>query len=122
MRSKTRQPRAPGKNLIAIDGTLDPVDLLHISVWEKGRSASPFELRIQHRDAVREYVDCNNPLCKGGGFSLGNVLRDLVNGRQTEFIGTSFCTGQETPHPEVPEPVRSCRNRFEIQARLQFRS
>src|SRR5258708_974236 len=87
---KTPPPR---KNLVAIDGTLDKLDRLQISVKEVGRDAEPFELRIVHKDAVREHVDCNNPECFNGGFSLGDVLREMIRGHQEEFIGTNFCTG-----------------------------
>jgi len=111
--------RMAKRNRVAIDGTLDAVDRIHVSVWEKGKDASPFELRIHHKDAVREHVDCNNPLCFNGGFSLGEVLREMVGSRQEEFIGTSFCTGQEgDPEEEGPHP--SCATRFEIQAELRF--
>jgi hypothetical protein len=114
--------RAPTKNLVALDGTLDLIEKLDIRVIEKGRSASLYEIRMIHKDAVRERIDCSNPLCEGGGFTLGEVLRDMVRNRQADFIGTNFCTGQEKPHPEVPEPLRSCRNRFEVEATLRFRN
>jgi hypothetical protein len=112
--------RPPRKNLIAIDGTLDGVARLQISVQEKGTDASPFELRILHRDAVREHVDCGNPTCYNGGISLGDLLREMVRNRQENFIGTSFCTGQEGD-PEESGPHPSCPTRFEIEATLRFR-
>jgi hypothetical protein len=112
--------RPPRKNLVAIDGTLDVFRKVQITVREVGRNAEPFALHIIHKEAVREYVDCNNPECFGGGISLGNVLREMVAGRQEEFIGTSFCTGQEG-NPEEPGPHPSCATRFEIEATLHYR-
>ena len=105
---------------MAIDGTLDPLAKVRISVREKGVNAEPFEIRITHKDAVREHIDCNNPICFDGGFSLGDVLREMVAGRQEDFIGTSFCTGQEGD-PEDPRPHPSCATRFEIEASIRFR-
>jgi len=116
----TTKKRPPRKNLVAIDGTLDRVGRIQVSIWEKGKEASPFELRIQHKDAVREHVDCNNSMCYNGGISLGDLLREMVHGRQEEFIGTSFCTGQEGD-PEELGPHPSCATRFEIEATLRFR-
>ena len=112
--------RPARKNLIAIDGTLDALRKVQIFVREVGRNAEPFALHIIHKEAVREYVDCNNPSCFEGGISLGNVLREMVAGRQEEFIGTSFCTGQEGD-PEEPGLHPSCATRFEIEAVLRFR-
>jgi hypothetical protein len=112
--------RPPRRNLVAIDGTMDKIERLRVFVKEIGRNAEPFELRIVHKDSVREFVDCNNPDCHNGGFSLGDVLRDMVKNRQEEFIGTSFCTGQEgDPEEESAHP--SCATRFEIEATLRYR-
>ena len=112
--------RVARRNLVAIDGTLDKLERVQISVREVGRNAEPFELRIVHKEAMREHVDCNNPDCFNGGFSLGNVVREMVLGRQEEFIGTSFCTGQEGD-PEESGPHPSCHTRFEVQATIRFR-
>lgn len=118
--AKPKRKRAPRKNLIAIDGTLDNLWSMSIQVAEKGVGAEPFELRIIHREAIREHVDCNNPACFNGGFSLGNVLREMVANRQEEFIGTSFCTGQEGD-PEEDMLHASCPTRFDIHANLRYR-
>lgn len=101
------------KNLVAIDGTMDAVEGLHIHVVERGRRATPDDLHIRRVESVREHVPCHNPLCEGGGFSLGDVIRDWVRNRQEDFIGTSFCTGHEEQ--------QSCHTRFEIQAALRYR-
>ncbi len=106
---------------IRIDGTLDRLGTFRVAIREKGPNADPMEVRMIRVDAVRERIPCHNPRCEGGGFSLGDLLRDLIHSRQSDFIGTSFCTGQEVAHPEVPESSRSCRNRLEIQASLRFR-
>ena len=103
-----------------MDGTLERLTRIHIAVNEKGKDASPFELRILHKDAVREHVDCSSAACCNGGFSLGELIREMVRGRQEEFIGTSFCTGQEGD-PEEPGPHPSCPTRFEVEATLRFR-
>lgn len=99
---------------------MDVIWKMSIVVAEDGVNAEPFELRIIHREAIREHVDCNNPNCFNGGFSLGNVVREMVLNRQEEFIGTSFCTGQEgDPDEETPHP--SCATRFEIHATLRYK-
>jgi hypothetical protein len=121
MRPTKSKARVPGKNLIAIDGTMDRIETIRITILEKGKNAEPFETRVWRRDAVRERVECNNPLCEGGGLALGDLIRELLRGRQNDYIGTSFCTGQEVAHPEVPDHVRSCRTRFDVESFLEFR-
>lgn len=116
----SRRIGKPSRNLIQIDGTLETVDRLQIAISEKGRNASPYDLRWGQKDAVREQIPCHNPLCFDGGFSLGDLLRELARGRQGEFIGTCFCTGREGD-PELPGPRPSCGTRYDVDIRLNFR-
>ena len=32
-----------------------------------------------------EYIDCSNPLCYGGGFSIGQILRQMVRDKKNTF-------------------------------------
>ena len=108
------------RNIVALDGTLDKLERLQIAVREVGPNAEPFELRIIHKDAMREWVECNNPDCFNSGFSLGNVVREMLLSRQEEYIGTNFCVGQ-LGDPEEDGPHPSCPTRFEVQITLRFR-
>jgi len=112
--------RPPERNRILIDGTLDRVQSLRVTVTEKGRNAEPFPWRMNAREAVRERIPCHNPDCFDGGFSLGDVLRDMVRGQQAEYVGTCFCTGQEGD-PELPGPRPSCATRYDVEAAVHFR-
>jgi len=112
--------RPPERNRILIDGTLDALSRLFISITEKGRNAEPFAWRMSMREAVRERIPCNNPACFDGGFSLGDLLREMVKGRQSDYIGTCFCTGREGD-PEMPGPHSSCATRFEVEISLHYR-
>jgi hypothetical protein len=51
----------------------------------------------RHFDAgnLGEYMDCRDPRCYGGGFSIGQVLHNMVSKKQTHFEGWSRCQGQE---------------------------
>jgi hypothetical protein len=44
-----------------------------------------------------EYFDCRNPLCYGGGFSIGEVLSGMyyASPRQAHYKGDKFCRGYE---------------------------
>ena len=112
--------RPPERNRVLIDGTLDAIERLAVTVTEKGRNAEPFAWIMQSRDSVRERIICNNPACFDGGFSLGDLLREIVKNRQTEFIGTSFCTGR-AGDPEAPGPHPSCDTRYNLEIRILYR-
>jgi hypothetical protein len=112
--------RPPERNRILLDGTLDPLASLAISISEKGRNAEPFTVRMTAREAVRERIPCNNPDCFDGGFSLGDLLRELMRNGQADYIGTCFCTGQEGD-PEMPGPRVSCATRYSVEITLRRR-
>ena len=113
--------RPPERNRVLIDGTLEPVERLSISVAEKGENAEPFAWRMSAREAVRERIPCNNPACFDGGFSLGDLLREVIKNRQREYIGACFCTGREGD-PESPGPHPSCATRYDVEINLSFRA
>jgi hypothetical protein len=110
--------RPPERNRILLDGTLDPIQSLAISVSESGRNAEPLAWRMTAREAVRERIPCNNPDCFDGGFSLGDLLRELVKSGQNDYVGTCFCTGQEGD-PEMPGPRASCATRYAVEITLR---
>lgn len=42
-----------------------------------------------------EFADCSNPLCYGGGVSIGTMLREMVRDRATDGEFTKLCKGHE---------------------------
>jgi hypothetical protein len=44
---------------------------------------------------LREYVDCRDPRCYGGGFQIGAVLRPMVWRTKEHEDGSSMCQGSE---------------------------
>jgi hypothetical protein len=113
--------RPPERNRVLLDGTLDPVERLSVEISEIGRNAEPFAWRMTSREAVRERIPCNNPDCFDGGFSLGDLLRELVKNRQRDYMGACFCTGREGD-PELQGPHPSCATRYNVEIALSFRA
>ena len=42
-----------------------------------------------------EFINCRKPRCFNGGFSIGNILREMVRNRQTDQSLTVYCQGYE---------------------------
>lgn len=62
-----------------------------------------------------EYIDCTNPSCGGGGFSMGNVLREAVSGKEEEIEKSITCQGSETTG-------RRCMHAFKISGSVKYRA
>ena len=67
-----------------------------------------------------EYADCSNPLCYGGGISVGELLRSMVRERQTEGALRKMCRGYEGS-PKGQRRYRSCVHVFEVVARVTYK-
>lgn len=68
-----------------------------------------------------EYIDCSNPHCYGGGFSVGSIVRSMVREGETAFEAGQLCKGYEGS-PKGRRKYRDCLNCFEINVSLRYRS
>src|SRR5579862_2961482 len=52
---------------------------------------------VTRRDATNlsEFIDCRNPRCYGGGFSIGGILRAMDSKKETHHKGHALCQGHE---------------------------
>jgi hypothetical protein len=82
---------------------------------EKGHGVDQYSSRRTYtlRSMPGEYVDCSNPLCYNGGFSLGQILSEMVSKRKAHFEGYQKCKGYEGS-PKGRRKYRDCFNFWDI--------
>lgn len=66
-----------------------------------------------------EYIDCSNPICYGGGFSIGGILREMTREGKTDYNGTKVCKGYEGS-PKGRKRYRSCSTFWEVEVNLEY--
>ncbi len=66
-----------------------------------------------------EYIDCSNPLCYNGGFSIGSILREMIRNNEIEKIDSLLCDGNEGS-PKGRRIYRKCMNMFKIRIKLEY--
>lgn len=44
--------------------------------------------RTYGKQYLGEYIDCSNPICYNGGFSIGSILREMVRKKETTKEGS----------------------------------
>jgi len=71
-------------------------------------------------DEIGEYIDCHNPLCYNGGFSLGKIIREMVAQRKTHLETHRLCQGYEGS-PKGRRKYRDCLHFFNIRVSLTYR-
>jgi hypothetical protein len=66
---------------------------------------------------AREFVDCSNPACYGGGVSVGAVLRLLVATNRTVTAETQLCRGYEG---SKRRRAGDCPHSFTVRVELEY--
>jgi hypothetical protein len=66
---------------------------------------------------AREFVDCSNPSCYGGGVSIGAVLRWMVATKRSETAETQLCRGYEGSRRRR---LGDCPHTFTVRAELEY--
>ena len=99
------------------------IDDITVDVEEKGYGVygESNKRRYTRQYLPGEYVDCSNPSCYNGGFSIGQVLRDMVKNKQTDAEMSQICQGYEGS-PKGKRRYRSCINSFTIKAHIVYKS
>jgi hypothetical protein len=70
-------------------------------------------------DFPGEFIDCSNPLCYNGGFSIGGIIREMVENNQTDIETSKSCRGYEGS-PKGKRRYRSCTSFFKIKVHIDY--
>ena len=97
-----------------------------IKVTEVGRGTS-YSIGDREKTATYnmnhapgEYIDCSNSLCYNGGFSIGNILRNMQHDNQEEYEEEFiFCRGYEGS-PKGRRRYGPCSNYFNVKAKVTY--
>lgn len=74
----------------------------------------------QYGRNISEFVNCNNRLCYNGGFSIGDILRQMVAEKEAEKDVTVFCQGYEGS-PKGMRRYRNCMHRFKVHIDVKYK-
>jgi hypothetical protein len=69
---------------------------------------------------VGEFVDCTNPLCYNGGFSVGSLIRGMIPEKKTHLEATESCQGYEGS-PKGRRRYRDCTNVFKVTIDIKYK-
>lgn len=81
--------------------------------------AGDFGSRTYNAQTIPAVIPCPNPLCRGGGFRIGDALRDMIRLGQTEREYSTICGGNEGT-PAGLSSYRSCRKSVRIKIAIEL--
>jgi hypothetical protein len=97
------------------------IDEVVVEFEEHGHVPRAYQHKRKYtKDNLGEYIDCSNPPCYDGGFSIGRILREMVAKRQTKLETTKCCQGNEAS-PKGKRIYRSCANFFKVKVNIKYK-
>ena len=75
---------------------------------------------VQHFKKTGEYIDCTNSVCYNGGFSVGELIRKMVDAHETHSESHKFCQGFEGS-PKGKRRYRSCTNSWNVTIDIKYK-
>ncbi len=105
---------------VSFDEAFPEIEDVVVEVKEPGNILRRESKGIHRKPYLGEYIDCSNPLCHNGGFSIGTILREMVRDRQTELETYKICQGAEGSR-KGRRKYRDCMNFLEIRVSIKYR-
>lgn len=97
------------------------VDEIKIIVIESGKGIKEWNTK-RHFDKMNtgEYIDCRNPRCYNGGFSIGRIIKSMVKDNKEHLEEEQFCQGYEGS-PMGKRRHGNCYNTFHITIQIKYK-
>jgi hypothetical protein len=93
---------------------------ISIEVTEKGKGVMPEFNTMIYSNNIGEFINCSNDVCYNGGFSIGEIIREMIASGQSELDTTKKCQGYEGS-PKGRKRYRSCLNYFKIKVSIIYK-
>ncbi|MBI2656911.1 hypothetical protein HYX03_04170 [Candidatus Woesearchaeota archaeon] len=92
-----------------------------VDVEETGYGINQWNHKSRYTEkTLGEFINCQNPICYNGGFSVGSILREMIKNKQTTISGKyEGCQGYEGS-PKGKRRYRSCINHFKVSVQINY--
>ena len=61
----------------------------------RGLYSEPSKVTCYNEKNLGEFIDCSNPSCHNGGFSIGKIFQEMEQEKKTHFENLESCQGFE---------------------------
>lgn len=105
---------------VSFDKAFPMIDDVTVEVKERGKGVFLDGISRYKKGFIGEYIDCSNSLCYNGGFSIGHILREMIDQKQTDLETSKSCQGYEGS-PKGRRRYRICVNSFKIKVHIKYK-
>jgi len=97
------------------------IEDVSVEVEESGQGVHKgFNKLTYKKKYIGEYINCSNPLCYNGGFSIGGILREMIRNNKVDLETTESCQGYEGS-PKGRRRYKPCWNFFKVKVHIKYR-
>lgn len=89
------------------------VERISVRVEEFDYSKLVHETSFIDKSTISEFINCHNALCKGGGFHLMDVVREMYRTKEIKTTGHKLCIGSE-------RKGRDCMHQFKYEINITY--
>ncbi len=115
-----RETRSPFARKVEFEEAFPQIDTIIVEVEEEGEGVfAEINKQIYRKNDLGEFIDCSNSICYNGGFSIGQIIRQMVSEERTDLETSKICQGFEGS-PKGRNRYRSCLNRFKIGVHINY--
>jgi len=106
----------------SFDKAFPEIEDVKIEVTESGEGTTQLNCEHIYRKQTfpGEYINCHNPLCYNGGFSIGEIIRNMTESKQAELVIHKICQGYEGS-PKGRRRYGRCQNSFDIKVTIEYK-
>ena len=106
----------------SFDKAFPEIEDVKVEVTESGEGTTQLNRERIYRKQTfpGEYINCHNPMCYNGGFSIGEIIRDMIKNKQAELATYKMCQGYEGS-PKGRRRYRSCVNSFDTKVTIKYK-
>jgi len=105
---------------VSFNEAFPEIEELKAVVVESGEGVRDWNRERYYSKGTGEYINCSNYLCYNGGFSIGNILREMVRTGETHTKKSQICQGYEGS-PKGRRKYRDCMNFFTITIDITYK-
>jgi hypothetical protein len=102
------------------DIKIEVIETSELKTSDTLKSEQYQNLKRTYGKTIGEYIDCHNKFCYNGGFSIGSIIRDMVNTKQIVKEDAVFCQGYEGS-PKGRKRNRSCLHYFSFRVEIKYK-
>jgi hypothetical protein len=102
------------------DKVFPQIEDIKVTVQELGKGVIGDGVLVYKKNQFGEYIDCSNPRCYNGGFSIGSIVREMVKDKKVEFNTSRNCKSYEGS-PKGRKRYGPCDNTFTINVKIKYK-